>query len=1309
MDVLQATKGISVFIPMLYIMIGIALCIGFQFLIIGLYRRRDPMFLVFASMSLIVALFIVNQIAIYRAATVADMAEALRYRVATACLFFPLFFAFISLYTYWRAWRLWLIAISALYAIFLVLNLLSPYSLRFSELSEIKQISLPWGEMLNMYSGPAGKWNYFYAGVGFSILLWAIWRAVVMFRVGERKRAGVLGAYCALQFSAIVYSMLFVDELGFTSFYLAEFPFFILVLIMSFHVGSELQSSIVASENAIRKLHGEITVRTRVEAENRKLIHDLGERVKELTALHYMARILQHEMKSVPELLQEIVSLLPPAWQYPEITAARISFAEMEFMTSNFVPAQWSQVAEFWAGGLKGMLEVVYLEARPANDIGPFLLEEKNLINSLAEMLGSALSRRYAQEALRLSEERFAKAFQASPEPISIYHHRDGILLEVNERWTAVYGYSREEAVGYTSLELNIVTPEVRHRLRRFLEEQGSIRDFEIEFKTKQGDIRQISLSGEQIVINNEPCDLYLHRDITERKQVEEQINLLQMITMDVTAAKDLPSALEVVLQRVCEKTGWTLGQAWVPKQDGTALDCCPAWFAITPSLEEFRVLSRDSIFEQGTGLPGRVWASRQSLWVRDVTLDMNFPRAEAARRGGLKAGLGVPILSGDEVIAVLEFFLSEPRDEDERLVKVIAAVAMQIGLVIERKRAEEELRRVSERLQLATRAASIGIWDWDVVKDELVWDDAMYLLFGICKEDFSGAYDAWANSLAPEDVERTSAEIQAALHGEREFAPEFRIVWPDSSVHFIKAASQTFRDEEGRPLRMVGINYDITERKRAEEKLRWSEEQLRLLLDSTAEGIFGVDLEGKCTFCNVASLRLLGYDRAAELLGKDMHELIAYNRADGRPFPREECQVVHSLLNVSFASADNDVFWRKDGASFPVEYWSYPMFREGRHIGAVVTFFDITERKRAEDALRESQRRFSDTLANLDMIAVMADAGGNITFCNDYLLKLTGWQRQEVIGRNWFETFIPEPEKERVSAILDGVPQEGLVTPHFENEIKTRNGERRQVKWTNTTLRDLDGHFLGIAALGDDITERKQAEEQLFVSREQLRALSERLRRAKEEEGIRIAREIHDELGSALTSLKWSLLRFDKVYSATDDSVGQLNRREEIEQMVRLVDATINTVRRIASELRPGVLDDLGLISAIEWHAQQFQEHTGIICRFDSAIENVDLHREQATTIFRIFQEAMTNILRHAQATKVNVLIEEEEGEFVLEIRDNGRGITENEKSGTRSLGLLGMRERAHSIGGRIEINGVAEKGSVLLVRLPIPGGTTI
>ena len=132
-------------------------------------------------------------------------------------------------------------------------------------------------------------------------------------------------------------------------------------------------------------------------------------------------------------------------------------------------------------------------------------------------------------------------------------------------------------------------------------------------------------------------------------------------------------------------------------------------------------------------------------------------------------------------------------------------------------------------------------------------------------------------------------------------------------------------------------------------------------------------------------------------------------------------------------------------------------------------------------------------------------------------------------------------------------------------------------------------------------------------------------------------------------------------------------------------------------------MLDDLGLISAIEWHARHFEANTGIVCRFDSQIENLELDRDRATAIFRIYQETMTNVLRHSRASTVKILIEQEENEFVLEVSDNGRGIREDEILGTQSLGIVGMRERAHSIGGRVEITSYDGKGTTVICRVPL------
>ena len=251
--------------------------------------------------------------------------------------------------------------------------------------------------------------------------------------------------------------------------------------------------------------------------------------------------------------------------------------------------------------------------------------------------------------------------------------------------------------------------------------------------------------------------------------------------------------------------------------------------------------------------------------------------------------------------------------------------------------------------------------------------------------------------------------------------------------------------------------------------------------------------------------------------------------------------------------------------------------------------------------------------------------------------------------------------------------------------------------------MSDEQGEPIKVFGATQDVTELKHAEEKLKATTEQLRALSARLQSAREQEGIRIARELHDELGAELSSLRWDLEDVVEVMSGSTDLSQLAPLRKRIEAMIELTDTTVDSIRRIASELRPIALDELGLSEAIEWQARQFQERTGIIVQRDCTLENVDLSREQSTAAFRICQEALTNILRHAQSTRVNIQLKEQDGSFILTISDNGRGITDDEKSGQRTLGLLGMQERAHLIGGEVSITNAAGGGTVVSVRAPV------
>ncbi len=232
---------------------------------------------------------------------------------------------------------------------------------------------------------------------------------------------------------------------------------------------------------------------------------------------------------------------------------------------------------------------------------------------------------------------------------------------------------------------------------------------------------------------------------------------------------------------------------------------------------------------------------------------------------------------------------------------------------------------------------------------------------------------------------------------------------------------------------------------------------------------------------------------------------------------------------------------------------------------------------------------------------------------------------------------------------------------------------------------------------------ERERAEDSLRRSHDQLRALTGRLQSVREEERTRISRQVHDELGQDLTGLKLDLSWLSGRLR------GARGLQRKIRSMSAQVDATILNVRRIATELRPGVLDNLGLAAAIEWQADEFQQRTGIRCHMSIEVAEVIWEQDFSTACFRIFQETLTNIIRHAGATRVEVRLGQDGGDLVLTVKDNGRGITSEEISHARSIGLIGMKERAAQVGGAIEFLGRPGLGSTVTVRMPLPAAALL
>ena len=401
------------------------------------------------------------------------------------------------------------------------------------------------------------------------------------------------------------------------------------------------------------------------------------------------------------------------------------------------------------------------------------------------------------------------------------------------------------------------------------------------------------------------------------------------------------------------------------------------------------------------------------------------------------------------------------------------------------------------------------------------------------------------------------------------------------------------------------------------------------------------------------------------------------------------------------------------------------------------VAIEEITDRIHSERALRESEERFRLVVEGVREYAIyQLDAEGNVASWNAGAQRLKGYESAEIIGKH-FSVFYPQ------EARLNDEPRQILARAvrHGQSE-----GEGWRVRkdgslfWANvvvTALRDSNGHLLGFAKLTRDTTEdreraealtkakellelrveqrtavltrvnlelrseiaeRQRAEQQLTNSRDELRAFAARLQKVREEERTYIAREIHDELGQVCTAIKMDLALIGNKLTNR-----QSRLRGKVEAATQLVDGMIVTLRRIASELRPTTLDDLGLQAALESHAQEFESRTGIRCSVTLPQEPLMLDKDRSTAIFRIFQESLTNVARHAHATSVEARFLHEPHRLIFQIVDNGTGFDPESAKAGKSLGLIGMQERALLLGGEFKSEGKPGAGTTVTLTLPL------
>jgi len=475
-----------------------------------------------------------------------------------------------------------------------------------------------------------------------------------------------------------------------------------------------------------------------------------------------------------------------------------------------------------------------------------------------------------------------------------------------------------------------------------------------------------------------------------------------------------------------------------------------------------------------------------------------------------------------------------------------------------------------------------------------------------------------------------------------------------------------------------------------AEQALGESEERYRSLFENARDAHYVHDLNGRYTSVNRAAEKLSGYSRD-EILGQPFTHFIPVEQI-GR-FQEFFCRKLAEQGETCYEAE----LLTKDGRRLPIEISSQLIFENGEPHGVQGTVRDISERRSAQEALVQLA-----SIAKQSNDAIFTKSlTGTVASWNRGAQLIFGYTAEEMIGKSVSMLMPPECQSE-LGRFLDQIGQ-GQRIEQYETDRLTKDGRRIKVSLSLAPMLNADGQIVGVSTIARDITEQRAAEEKLKATTRRLRALSARLQSTREAEGTRIAREIHDELGSLLSSFKWDLEVAQGIVAGSLGSSHVALLQEKLSGLMSLSDSALKAIRRIASELRPSVLDDLGLMAAIEWQSQQFQSRTGIACHCNCGLDKIELSEAQSTAVFRILQEALTNVLRHAQATQVRIAATRENDYFMLSISDNGKGISELEKSGNQSLGLLGMRERAHLIDSEITISGVAEKGTTISVRVPL------
>ena len=853
--------------------------------------------------------------------------------------------------------------------------------------------------------------------------------------------------------------------------------------------------------------------------------------------------------------------------------------------------------------------------------------------------------RKEIEDALRKSEEKYRTIFE-NLQDVFYQVKIDGNFFEVSPSVKHLTEFDRSEIIG-NSIEKLYANPQDRQLALDTLLVNKQVVDYEIDLKTKNGLIKHASLNARLIYDSQgrpDHIDGFM-RDITTRKLQEKIL---------IESEKKFHDYIEFAPHGI-----------FITDESGKYIEVNSAASIITGYHKKELIFMNPADLITAQSLE-----SFKNHFKTVINKGFAKDEFELVRKDKSRCYIAVDTVKLTE--------------------KLYVGFVVDISL---RKKAEEELKLSEAFLKETQLIANLGICTIDVQSKSWSSSAILNTIFGI-DPDYNKSLSSLSLLVHPEWQEAMNKYfINEVLITHSKYNNKFKIIRQnDNHERWVHAMGEWKMDLENNPIQLIATIQDITEQINSAEIIKRSEALYRSILDTSPDAIVVVEMDEKIRMVSPKAVSMYHCQTEAQLIGCNLFELIAtedreraklnvYRMFQGYNVT-EEYRTIRLSGEMFFSEVNGDIIWNS----------------EGQPTGFVFIVRDITDRKKAEEDLLREQlllKTFMNSLPGIFYLYTYPDL--RLVLWNKNLESVFGLNTEEIKNRKIWEWHIPDMQsvvRESIESIIENgqdmmetflLKKDGTTIPYITTGVKLEiAGEK---------------YFMGV---GIDNTSQKAAEAALSHSQEQLKKFASHLQNVREEEKILLAREIHDELGQILIAIKIDLgmmkQKVLKVIKKTDAE----NILTIFDNLFALVDNTIKTTKKIMTDLRPEVLYLLGFIEAVKLYVNKYQERHKINCYFESTIPTLELNTQQSIALYRILQESLTNVAKHAKATSVKIHLYKENQQLIFEIGDNGIGLIENYKNKHDSYGLIGMRERVFLLDGELTILSKPGKGTTIKVEMP-------